>query len=364
MDYVVSSSEDRKLHKKFHDAFVGESIKGIPIGKGVLERARVVKCLKWRGIQKGEERKTKVKEKEAGSGKTFFPVLQKTREGSMKEARPKEEERGTIIEVRRTDNRSLKNLAERVLDVVENELGAVRIEKKDLWSVYPIPGQDGEKIKDNQKKLALDDRYRVYLYIHNGHCIGLLLAERIKEGRKVLPPTRDSPEPPEAGALNPFFRTKEAGTRTAITQQAQTHHLPTPPPSSPMIVLDDEAEGDSNNNHYIPHASEEQVQDTTPASQAPRAPLMASTTPTPAALGISRIWILSSFRKTGIALSLLETARTSFGDDAVVNDDVHVEEENRQVYGKEVIAFSQPTEMGRRFAEKWWGGSDGWLVYD
>lgn len=33
-------------------------------------------------------------------------------------------------------------------------------------------------------------------------------------------------------------------------------------------------------------------------------------------------------------------------------------------YKKEEVAFSQPTEMGRRLAERWWGGAGGWLVYD
>ena len=38
--------------------------------------------------------------------------------------------------------------------------------------------------------------------------------------------------------------------------------------------------------------------------------------------------------------------------------------ERRIGYEKEEVAFSQPTEMGRKMAEKWWGSAAGWLVYD
>jgi len=157
-----------------------------------------------------------------------------------------------------------------------------------------------------------------------------------------------------------------------------------------MMMLDedtkdnDDSDGDCKDSTSRPaNASTHEHNSTPPLPPSrPQEPLMASTTPTPAALGISRIWILSPFRAAGIAHSLLETARTSFGgcnDDSLGdnNDDSGCNEKSitkdgskgagngkSLKYDKNVIAFSQPTEMGRRFAERWWGGGDGWLVYD
>jgi len=378
MDYIVSSAEDRKLHKKFHDAFVEEQIRGIPVGKGVLDKARIVRCLNTYETQEGKSKETEQRKSTVGQ---FFMIAARQREATASEARKKEEQ-STIIEVRRNDHRSLKNLAERVLDVVENELGAVRIEKKDLWSAWNAQPQEEGANKVMHKTIPpVKDRYRVYLYIHNAHCIGLLLAERINEARKVLPPThsQDIPESPSSTSPNPFFRAKKPDSRItqSMLSQAQTHHLPTPPPSSPMMMIDDVTEDEGGSGRSSNHSSNHQPiilhpdtdkNDSTSQSQAP---LMASTTATPAALGISRIWILSPFRQSGIARALLDTARSSFGclDDGVSRDGGRERCADDEisiglVYEKDVIAFSQPTEMGRRFAERWWGGKDGWLVYD
>lgn len=68
-----------------------------------------------------------------------------------------------------------------------------------------------------------------------------------------------------------------------------------------------------------------------------------------ALLGISRIWTSKSFRLQSIATDLLDCARNHF------------------FYGmeltKDLVAFSQPTESGRRLAESWFGTKIGWHVY-
>ncbi len=68
-----------------------------------------------------------------------------------------------------------------------------------------------------------------------------------------------------------------------------------------------------------------------------------------ALLGISRIWTTKSHRSQGIALDLLDCARTNF------------------FYGveapKNLVAFSQPTESGGRLAERWFEALTGWHVY-
>ncbi len=69
----------------------------------------------------------------------------------------------------------------------------------------------------------------------------------------------------------------------------------------------------------------------------------------PGLLGISRIWTSKSHRGQGIAVELLECARSSF------------------FYGMEVpknlVAFSQPTESGGRLAKRWFHAETGWHVY-
>lgn len=66
-------------------------------------------------------------------------------------------------------------------------------------------------------------------------------------------------------------------------------------------------------------------------------------------LGISRIWTSKSYRSRGLALDLLECARSNF------------------FYGVQVprtlVAFSQPTESGGRLAERWFEAGNGWHVY-
>ena len=71
--------------------------------------------------------------------------------------------------------------------------------------------------------------------------------------------------------------------------------------------------------------------------------------PSPAILGISRLWTSTSHRRQGIATKLLDCALSTF------------------VYGmkvpKDAVAFSQPTESGKLFAESWFGQSNEWRVY-
>lgn len=69
----------------------------------------------------------------------------------------------------------------------------------------------------------------------------------------------------------------------------------------------------------------------------------------PAILGISRIWTSNSHRKHGVATILLNSARSNFL--------------YGMTFGKEKVAFSQPTESGGRLARKWFGRKAEWLVY-
>uniref|UniRef100_A0A3Q1H673 Establishment of sister chromatid cohesion N-acetyltransferase 1 n=1 Tax=Anabas testudineus TaxID=64144 RepID=A0A3Q1H673_ANATE len=74
-----------------------------------------------------------------------------------------------------------------------------------------------------------------------------------------------------------------------------------------------------------------------------------STTPEPAICGISRVWVVNTMRRQGIATRMLECLRNNF------------------IYGsylsKDEIAFSDPTPDGKLFATHYFGTSQ-FLVYN
>jgi len=72
-----------------------------------------------------------------------------------------------------------------------------------------------------------------------------------------------------------------------------------------------------------------------------------STTPQPAVLGINRIWVTKSERRKQIATTLLDIARQHMFYNYIVK--------------KEEIAFSQPTQEGRKLATNYLGKN--FLVY-
>ncbi|KAI5858097.1 ESCO1/2 acetyl-transferase-domain-containing protein [Tricharina praecox] len=61
----------------------------------------------------------------------------------------------------------------------------------------------------------------------------------------------------------------------------------------------------------------------------------------PALLGVCRIWTAGEWRRRGVARRLLEEARQEFVYGLKV--------------GRELVAFSQPTESGAALARGWWG---------
>ncbi|KAI8827187.1 ESCO1/2 acetyl-transferase-domain-containing protein [Fimicolochytrium jonesii] len=75
-----------------------------------------------------------------------------------------------------------------------------------------------------------------------------------------------------------------------------------------------------------------------------------STCPVPASCGISRIWVLKSERRKGVAGRMLDVVRTRFvfGYTLSPTDD---------------MAFSQPTMAGKALAERMCGGRKDFLVY-
>lgn len=196
-----------------------------------------------------------------------------------------------IAVVGRRDGVALRNKAAEVLRVVNTELAAVSVGEESLWSLI----QEGEDKEGKGEGRGGCDRFKVYLYIRGSKCVGACLAERIQEAFAVVDSTCSVPATPSA------------------------HTDP-----SPTIDVVDQVRVESSS-------------------------ISISSMPSPALLGISRIWTSKLERKKGIATSLLDAAREDF------------------LYGmrieKVTVAFSQPTGSGGNLARKWFGRRTGWHVY-
>lgn len=77
-------------------------------------------------------------------------------------------------------------------------------------------------------------------------------------------------------------------------------------------------------------------------------PMQISSTPSPASVGVARLWVHPHYRRQGIATALLDTLRCNFRFDREID--------RRQV------AFSDPTNEGRAFAQRYVGDKE-FLVF-
>ncbi|KAI7673017.1 hypothetical protein KC318_g2464 [Hortaea werneckii] len=127
MSYTASSTEDRKLHDKYHR----QNTEGFDVGKEFVARSLLEKD--FEGVREGD----------------------------------------AICEVDCFDNHHRKKKAQTVLEVVQRELGAVEIEEKRLW----------DRNTSNKEPM-----FRAYMYIRGTKCVGFLLVEQIKEARRVVEP--------------------------------------------------------------------------------------------------------------------------------------------------------------------------------
>ncbi len=173
MDYVPSNAEDVSLHKRFHALNVG----GIDFGKAFTKDHSITKLAPVRSSGGGE----------VGGG-------------------------SCIVVVSRKSSLANRNKAERVLQVVNTELSAVSIDDERLWGhvVSSTPILNGlVAAKDStiagvkgDAKMEKEERFRFYLYVEGEKCIGLCLAERIKEAYKVLSDKGEVLEPSKTLTLS------------------------------------------------------------------------------------------------------------------------------------------------------------------
>lgn len=216
---------------------------------------------------------------------------------------------GSVVVVDRKISIPARRAVQKVLEIINKELGSVNISEEDLWS-QRIPGGGTEGVEEEGNDTKKADRYKVFMHIIDGRCVAVCLVERITKAYRTLPisqansntEAQKSPEPVSSA-------TNEAN----IYKQLLKDNTKVANPSSSISISD---------------------------------------TPVPAVAGISRIWTSEQFRRKGIANNLLECVLSQF------------------IYGYEMekseTAFSQPTESGANLARAWFGdeeGNGGWGVY-
>ncbi|KAM3422103.1 hypothetical protein BST61_g2477 [Cercospora zeina] len=136
MEYIASSTEDRKLHDKYHK----QNVDGYEIGKDFVAKVR----------QEGKN----------------FCVFKGVREGDA------------IVHVDCGNSVHRRRKAQAVLEVVQRELGAVGILEKELWE---------ERSRSGEGELK-EPVYKSYLYIRGAKCVGFLLVKSIREAFEVVKP--------------------------------------------------------------------------------------------------------------------------------------------------------------------------------
>ena len=145
MEYVPSNAEDAALHRMFHDM----DKEGVDMGKAFMKGS----AMRWA---------------------YEVPHIE-----------------GLVVVVDRKTSPPARGQVKKVLEVVNKELSAAEIDDATLWSQRSLlpPGKSSNKaVKQSdaeERNENRSDRYKVFLHIKDGKCVGLCLAERIVEGRRV-----------------------------------------------------------------------------------------------------------------------------------------------------------------------------------
>jgi N-acetyltransferase len=309
MQYVSSSAEDRELHAKFHK----QHTEGVDVGVHFAETAPAG----------------------TGIGRRVWDVVGEGKEGDK------------IVLVDCFDKKPRRRKGQEVLEIVQRDLGAVEIAEADIW----------ETPKDDKA----EPRFRSFLYVREGKCVGFLLVERITEAFEVLPP------------------------KIPLLDKAVAKH--TPPSEEPSAKKKPSALAALQARKLAAEA--ERTQKQAALEVATKKPLVLSETKASAILGICRIWTLPSHRGQGVAISLLDTAvrwhngRVKCMEQELVATKQKAEFETvdskalaqkiagleekmsglKRIERKTQVAFSQPTAAGTKLARKWMERMSGWCVY-
>lgn len=144
MEYVPSNAEDAALHRMYHDM----DKEGVEMGKAFMKGS----AMRWA---------------------YEVPHIE-----------------GLVVVVDRKTSPPARAQVKKVLEVVNKELSSVEIDDATLWSQKTL--QPADEVKNTVKQSDSEernehrsDRYKVFLHIKDGKCIGLCLAERITKGQRV-----------------------------------------------------------------------------------------------------------------------------------------------------------------------------------
>lgn len=142
MEYVPTNEEDTTLHRMFHNM----NSEGVELGKTFMKSA-----MKWAYEMTHIE--------------------------------------GSVVVVDRKMSPPARKVVQKVLATVNKELSAVDIDDAVLWSQRILDEkQSGSEIRQSDSEKRNDhksDRYKVFLHVKDGKCVGLCLAERITEAHRV-----------------------------------------------------------------------------------------------------------------------------------------------------------------------------------
>lgn len=132
MEYAPSIAEDAAVHQKFHNMHVG----GVELGKAFIESDVPTSRTVWQGV------------------------------GAAR-----------VVECGSRDSKAFKSKVRAVLDVVDAELGALKIEDGQLWAANNDP---------------TNPAFTAYMYLKGTKCVGLCLVERLGLAFEVLASTPSS----------------------------------------------------------------------------------------------------------------------------------------------------------------------------
>jgi len=142
MEYVLANEEDATLHRMFHNM----NSEGVELGKTFMKSA-----MRW-----------------------VYEVAHIE---------------GSVVVVDRKISPPARKVVQKVLGIVNKELSAVDIDDSVLWSQRILDDKgSGPYIKQSESEKRNDhksDRYKVFLHVKDGKCVGLCLAERITKAHRV-----------------------------------------------------------------------------------------------------------------------------------------------------------------------------------
>lgn len=163
---------------------------------------------------------------------------------------------GSVVVVDRKISLPSRKVVQKVLEVVNKELGSVDISEEDLWSQRTVPGDADESRKC--------DRYKAFLHVIDGKCVAIALAERVSKCYRVLPASTDAPTDKMDLDVNAGGAPAKENPQYPLTNTVEHHSL---------------------------NLSKEMHT---------------------AVVGVSRIWTSKTFRRKGIANNLLDCVVNQF----------------------------------------------------